>query len=556
MRKFITAILLSVVMLTASFCFVPYGFAAEGNITDGLVAHFCFDGNLNDSSPSANTGVQVGNISYVNGVSDKAALFDGKSYIEVNSSSSLNLADNFSISVWLYKNYDHNTGLVPIVQKLRSESSANQEPYTLSDYQMFPRFVFATQLGYDRQECTSYVDIHKWELVTVTFEGSEMRFYVNGEMKDAIQYSGTLLTSEGKLTIGKMIDADETLFYKGYMDDLRIYNRKLEPNDVETLYSGMATGSGKDAITHPNKLVAWYKLNGNTDDSSGFANNAKYVGSGAPAYVDALQGKGLVFNGSSYLEVADNDPQELDKAFTFSAWVSTVKKSDINDDAYPIFAKMNCSLCPEIPAYQLQYRHLSGDNERINFDGIDQGTSSNNGEIEQDFPSTYLTWKMITVTNDGTDTKVYVNGVLKGTAAYTAPLFHSGGKLYIGRSAYESEANVFFKGSMDELRIYNYALTDKQVTDLYSYRDKIVLTSNAAALQALKKGGKALKLKVSLVPPDKTPATDITTRVKYASSASKVFAAANGTLTIKGKGKGNLILTLGPLSSTIPVNVK
>lgn len=530
------------------------GNAVTDNVTEGLVARYCFDGNLNDST-TVNNGVQIGNISYVGGLSGSAASFDGKSYIEVGSNNSLNLTDKFSLSVWLYKDYDNNGSVVPIVQKLGSESTRDVEPYTLSEYLMYPRFTFVSDDKWDYLNCTHYVDMHKWQLLTVTYDGSEMKYYINGELTDALQYPSALAVSDGKLVIGKMTQPEGTLFYKGYMDDLRIYNKTLDYGQVKAIYAGMADNSGKDLINHPNKLVAWYKLNGDIKDSSGFKNDAKFIGSGSPAFVDALQGKGLVFNGNSYLEIADNDPQELDKAFTFSVWASTVKKNDINDDSFPIFSKAKSSNYPLIPAYQLQYRHLSGNNERIDFYGMDQSSSSPSNEIEQDFPSDYKTWKMITVTNDGVNTKVYVNGKFISSSDYTAPLLHSGGKLYIGKSSYESETNVFFKGSMDELRIYNYALNETEITKLYNYRDSLVVT-DAKGLKALKKGGKTLKLKVSLVPPEKTPVTDITAKVKYTSSNTRAFTVANNTLTIKGKGNGNLTVTFGPLSAVIPVIVK
>ncbi len=60
------------VLLSALAC----GYLFAG-INDGLVAHYEFEGNANDSSGNGNNGTEYGGVEYVDGVMGKAGSFDG-----------------------------------------------------------------------------------------------------------------------------------------------------------------------------------------------------------------------------------------------------------------------------------------------------------------------------------------------------------------------------------------------------------------------------------------------------------------------------------------------
>jgi hypothetical protein len=73
-------------------------------------------------------------------------------------------------------------------------------------------------------------------------------------------------------------------------------------------------------------------------------------------------------------------------------------------------------------------------------------------------------WTYIVGTCDGTNLRLYVNGVLSaGPSAVTnAPNTASA---RIGTSV----DNLFFSGSIDEARIYNRALTASEIASLYNF---------------------------------------------------------------------------------------
>ncbi len=83
-------------------------------------------------------------------------------------------------------------------------------------------------------------------------------------------------------------------------------------------------------------------------------------------------------------------------------------------------------------------------------------------------------WVHIVTTYNGSDAKIYVNGVLKGTLAKSWNTKKGAGVYAIGNSTPFSPpyANCqylsnFYKGNVDDIRLYGHALTDEEVLDLY-----------------------------------------------------------------------------------------
>lgn len=80
--------------------------------------------------------------------------------------------------------------------------------------------------------------------------------------------------------------------------------------------------------------------------------------------------------------------------------------------------------------------------------------------------NTNNTWYHFVYTYDGTNAKIYKNGVLLTTQTKNWNTINSSNAFKLGRGV----GNEFeFNGAIDDLKIYNYAVTDADVSNLYNY---------------------------------------------------------------------------------------
>lgn len=80
-------------------------------------------------------------------------------------------------------------------------------------------------------------------------------------------------------------------------------------------------------------------------------------------------------------------------------------------------------------------------------------------------------WSFIAATWDGSNMRVYVNGVLVGTTARTAAMLASTTAMGIGADYRGgTTAAEFFDGCMEDVRVYTRALSQPELATLYSTR--------------------------------------------------------------------------------------
>ncbi len=80
-----------------------YSLAQKTDLQKGLVAHYEFEDNADDTSGEGNHGQEYGGVEYTNGVIGKAGKFDGvDDFIEIMPQSDVSAIGDFTISVWTY----------------------------------------------------------------------------------------------------------------------------------------------------------------------------------------------------------------------------------------------------------------------------------------------------------------------------------------------------------------------------------------------------------------------------------------------------------------------
>jgi hypothetical protein len=179
-------------------------------------------------------------------------------------------------------------------------------------------------------------------------------------------------------------------------------------------------------------------------DASGNGNNG--IISGATRTPSGKYGGALVFNGTNAVVTISNSPTlQLSTAMTLEAWVNPlVVDSSWRDVIYK--GQDN---------YYLEGTSMSGS---VPSAGGTFGTSHQVLYGVAALPTN--TWTHLAATYDGTTARLYVNGVQVASQAQTGAIATSANPLQIGGDSFYGQ---FFQGTIDEVRIYNVALTTAQI---------------------------------------------------------------------------------------------
>jgi PKD repeat protein len=158
-------------------------------------------------------------------------------------------------------------------------------------------------------------------------------------------------------------------------------------------------------------------------------------------------GKGLKFDGiNDWVTVKDSESLDLTSGFTLEAWVKpdSIRRSSV------IVKQQQQGTVYDLYAYEDRDLPFSSFNDNFDYNPI-------SGQE----PLPIRKWSHLATTFDGTSQRLYINGVLVGTAQTKIGLIQqSNGVLRIGGNSVWGD---FFQGYIDEVRIYNYALSAKVI---------------------------------------------------------------------------------------------
>ncbi len=206
------------------------------DLQTGLAAFYPFNGNADDESGNGNDGIiyEALSTSDRKGEENSALYFNGiDSWIQVPNSPSLQSPQNeITLSSWILA---ENT-TVDYICKIDGPS------YNSYQYRTgFDVITGAFYYGMNEQDyagtSTIPVTLNEWFFHTITYNGQEVRLYINGVLSQNFPLSGTIVSNPERLEIGR--DAHGPIeWLKGKLDDLRVYNRALTPEEVYCLYTG------------------------------------------------------------------------------------------------------------------------------------------------------------------------------------------------------------------------------------------------------------------------------------------------------------------------------
>lgn len=91
-------------------------------------------------------------------------------------------------------------------------------------------------LGGQYVRITRYFALNTWYFICLKYDGQKVKLYLNGDVYDSANFSGTLTTDNYPLILGKHTPG-ATRYLKGKLDDIRIYKRALSDAEISRLYN-------------------------------------------------------------------------------------------------------------------------------------------------------------------------------------------------------------------------------------------------------------------------------------------------------------------------------
>lgn len=226
---------------------------AQVNLTSGLMAYYPFNGNAGDSSGNLNSP-SFNNATLTTdrfGNANKAYAFNGtNAYIKVPTSTSLNCGTKISISVWVKVNgfhYGTCFGNNILAKGIGGSGDALTGNYLLrfdnSLYsnnqncnQALPDTLHQNFHAYDVKS-SNYINKNTWYYLTYTCDAIKSRFYINYIQVDSAAANNISFTNTYDLYFGYSNNSVNPFWLNGALDDIRIYNRAININEITALYN-------------------------------------------------------------------------------------------------------------------------------------------------------------------------------------------------------------------------------------------------------------------------------------------------------------------------------
>lgn len=426
--------------------------AASGE--KGLVGWWKMDGNAKDSSPNRNNGTVSGATLTTDrkGAANSAFSFNGTSnLINLPTSAALNL-NTYTFAAWIYL------------------------PSTAGNFAIFgssnpggPYWRVANG-GLQAQGCANgSVGAGAWHHLVYAVNNSTgaSKIYVDGGLNASCNGSVQSYTYSN-LQLG--VRQNSIDYFNGFIDDVRIYNRVLSATEIAAQYNSYnsqinlrsSPGNSTAAGNINQGLVGYWNFNGNAHDSTPYRGNGTLINT--PTLTTDRKGRSNAAYSFTYgslqeISVPDSVPLSPTTAMSVSLWFKgSVQNTsyDTSGSTAGLIAKDIGGSVAQNPIYEFKISN-----------GILCFGTTDNTNVNQTITYSGLldtNWYQAVGTFDGYTMKLYVNGAYVNSKTQVT-LDDSTGALRIGRQ--KSGFDRYFNGTIDEVRVYNRALSAAEVQTLY-----------------------------------------------------------------------------------------
>lgn len=399
----------------------------NNNAIDGLVGEWNLDGNSNDSSGNGRHGTDFGP-NWVQGRKDSLCTSNGTSSGTYNTNIDFN-SSLWTVSAWCKPEEGATLESNSVICRFAESGDSRRMFFYIEESDDNIRLYFNDNVGAEGASGVFKVDgalVYEWQSLIATFDGTTVNGYYNGNLVFSDVFTGTVMNNFSILGIGCKSDTNLENF-QGLIEDVKIFNRVLTKQEILALAEQ----------THPVK------------DYSGNNNDGYSVGQ--LSSVQGISGKSLSASNNFYTKSSISG-----ELYSISLWANDLDISGTTG--------WNVLLSPEGGNSCIAFGDFTASfpDETLTIRDDDFGYSYIKSTIPEGNNHLVFSW-------NGTYYDIYINSVLQVMYTYNTPrLLKLDDFQMLGW--WNHDPGDLFNGLLDEVRIYDKALSQEEITALYEMK--------------------------------------------------------------------------------------
>lgn len=301
----------------------------------------------------------------------------------------------------------------------------------------------------DSGDSTNALKIDEWAHVVTVHDGSKDLIYLNGTLAAEKEVMGNLNTTTSPLGIG-YDPIGGGLFFKGALDEVMIFDAALDAQQVADLYTDQNTSPMIDQ-----GLVASYALDGDLSDGSEFSNHGRGIALQAATDRFGFGQSAYRFDGATSEITIPNSTQLNSDATTISFWINVRTLPEQGEVFVASFGGWQERWKISLPTHG---KLVWTTNHENGISDMDAGDSTNALQ-----PGV---WTHAVMVHDGIKDRIYLNGELANEKDVVGKLNSTSYPFGLGYNPVDG--GNYFDGQLDEVQVYNYALSEGEISGLFA----------------------------------------------------------------------------------------
>ncbi len=413
------------------------------------------DGMLEDYSPPT----------WVIGRKNGALAFDGVSNnVDAGAGSELDITGALTLAAWFNKQSPGSSSYSHLIGKNHADGVPGDSYYLKSMNDDTLIFGITPDDNFEIHGLAA-VPRGQWHHVAAVYvPGTSMTIYLDGELyheeTTAIPASTKSVTTP--FTLGQIDTLTSGFAFNGYLDDVRVYACALNQEEIQKLVvqnAGLvAHWPLDDGLISPAGITAEDAASHNIGVLTGFAT--------PPAWSVSDLGGALAFDGTNDSVYMGAGPDlDITGALTLALWIK--KQGNNSNSKYGHLAGKNQSGGPADDSYFLKSQHTDELTFGVTCNGV-------NFELTGAAPVSRYQWHHIAaVFVPNVFMGIYLDGQLYASRTTDVPAYTAitMAPFMLGQIS-NYDVGYAFNGYLDDVRLYDRALNQEEIENLYGLKDQ------------------------------------------------------------------------------------